>query len=138
MTPDHSALIERLEVMSGMLTMGDRIAFGSDAALMTEAAAALRDLTEWRGIATAPKDGAEIIIYRDGWVSAPRAKWGDHDGEDDDGAQITFGGWFLASEWDCPGVEDGFVGWNEDIEGGCMPTVWLPLTSAPNQAKALK
>ena len=40
---DHSALIERLEVMSGMLTMGDRIAFGSDAALMTEAAAALRD-----------------------------------------------------------------------------------------------
>lgn len=45
MTPDHSALIERLEVMSGMLTMGERIAFGSDAALMTEAAEAIRDLT---------------------------------------------------------------------------------------------
>lgn len=131
---DHSALIERLE--AGFLSSNPHHSeVYQTNTLLALAAAALRDLTEWRNIATAPKDGTEIIIYRDGWVSAPRAKWGDHDGEDDDGREITFGGWFLASEWDCPGVEDGFVGWNEDIEGGCMPTVWLPLPSAPNQAK---
>lgn len=42
---DHDCnedLARRLEIMSGMLTMGEPIAFGADAALMAEAASRLR------------------------------------------------------------------------------------------------
>ena len=83
----------------------------------------------WQDISTAPKDGTEILIYRDGWQEAPRAKWGDHDGEDDQGNSIVFGGWFMASEWFTYGCEDGFLGWNDD--SNVMPTHWMPLPAAP-------
>ncbi len=122
---DPMELADRLDAHMGKADMAEVLAD------CRRAAACIREMVEWRPIETAPMDGAEIIIYREGWVSAPRAKWGDHEGEDEDGREITFGGWFLASEWDCPGVEDGFIGWNEDIEGGCMPTHWLPLPPAP-------
>lgn len=83
----------------------------------------------WQDIITAPKDGTEILIYRDGWQEAPRAKWGDHDGEDDQGKSIVFGGWFMASEWFTYGCEDGFLGWDDDAN--VMPTHWMPLPAAP-------
>lgn len=88
----------------------------------------------WRTIESAPKDGTEIIIYGQGWTSAPRAKWIDRDGENNEGEQITFGGWALASDWECFGVEDGFIGWNEDVDEGRMPTLWMPLPVALHPA----
>lgn len=88
----------------------------------------------WRPIESAPKDGTEIIIYGQGWTSAPRAKWIDRDAENNEGEQITFGGWALASDWECFGVEDGFIGWNEDIDEGRMPTLWMPLPVALHPA----
>ena len=88
-------------------------------------------MAEWQDISTAPKDGTEILIYREGWQEAPRAKWGEHDGETDDGEDVIFGGWFLASEWHTYGVEDGFLGWNEDVQDGVMPTHWSPLPASP-------
>jgi hypothetical protein len=87
---DNDKLIERLNIMSGMLQMGERIAFGSDAALLSEAATALRELQErnralhssidaweqkaeatlatgretaWQDISTAPKDGTYVLLY---------------------------------------------------------------------------
>lgn len=41
---DIANLIERLNIMSGMLRMGERIAFGSDADALEEAATALQEL----------------------------------------------------------------------------------------------
>lgn len=87
----------------------------------------------WQDISTAPKDGTEVLIYRDGWQEAPRAKWGDHDGEDDQGNSIVFGGWFMASEWFTYGCEDGFLGWNDDST--VMPTHWMPLPSPPSEVQ---
>lgn len=86
----------------------------------------------WQPIETAPKDGTEILIYRHGWQEAPRARWGLQDGEDDDHKPTVFGGWFLASEWHTYGCEDGFLGWNEDIEDGVMPTHWSALPPPPD------
>ena len=69
-------------------------------------AAALRDLTEWRDIATAPKDGTWMLAC---WAGSDRPAFG-------------------VVKWDsCDWIEGG------DVVG--IPTHWLPLPSAPNQAK---
>lgn len=81
-------------------------------ARISEAAAALRDLTEWRDIATAPKDGECIV-----WCATDdggEARVLDRDGK---------GNWLYEGE---PTFCHGFY-----IE----PTHWLPLPSAPDQAK---
>lgn len=97
---DHSALIERLEVHDGSHDRGCdgrnyACTCGDDdkgEALLKEAAAALRDLTEWRDIATAPKDGDAILISlpthfmdEEGWhvVRWEDDKWVCHDGKFD-------------------------------------------------------
>lgn len=78
-------------------------------------------------ISTAPKDGSEILLWKSGWGEAPRAKWIMRDGEDKDDRPTSFGGWSLANDWNSYGCEDGFLGWNEDIEDGNMPTHWSPI-----------
>lgn len=101
---DHSALIERLEVLvnPGDLVVGPNMM----RAALEEAAAALRDLTEWRDIATAPKDGTWMLAC---WAGSDRPAFG-------------------VVKWDsCDWIEGG------DVVG--IPTHWLPLPSAPNQAK---
>lgn len=132
---DHSALIERLEAMgrshraheSGLrkrLAAGDRSLSVQDpdnaaraAETCEKAAAALRDLTEWRDISTAPKDGREIILRRcervgsASWIEWPESMF-------EEAGQ----GWSIGHDGD---------GW----DGNKSPTHWLPLPSAPNQAK---
>lgn len=107
---DHSALIERLEETDPL-----RIDFTAD---RCEAAAALRDLTEWRDIATAPKDGTWVLVSSTEGRSVPAC-------------------WCFS--------EVGF--WATGIGGNLSDpsgphkyllhsaTHWLPLPSAPNQAK---
>lgn len=119
MTPDHSALIERLEAVHTLdtprsVTTGSLI--NPDG---PEAAAALRDLTEWRDIATAPRDGTEIVA----WNRSDRIICHWHKSPSCAGGWVTH--WETVSGYD--------VGWNT-----VHPTHWLPLPSAPNQAKALK
>jgi hypothetical protein len=83
----------------------------------------------WREIETAPKDGTVILLWRDGWDSAPVA-WGDHDVECADG---VFFGWQLKDESLClpNAVQEGFIGWNEDKDADAMPTHWMPLPESP-------
>lgn len=82
----------------------------------------------WQPIGTAPKDGTKILIFKADWDFAPVAKWVAHDADDENGSGITFGGWGLDEFVSIPGAcEEGFLGWNEDIEDGIMPTHWVPL-----------
>lgn len=85
-------------------------------------------MTEWRPIETAPKDGTKIVIWNKRYAFCPIAAW--HNSESDDEAD----GWSF-DDWNspCGSVADGFVGYNEDIEAGLMPTHWMPLPEPPRQ-----
>jgi hypothetical protein len=81
-------------------------------------------MTEWQPIETARKNGTKILLWKDGWDYAPVAYWGSHI---NNAFGNEFGGWYFA---DCNlslGHDCGFLGWNEDIEGGYMPTHWAPM-----------
>lgn len=75
--------------------------------------------TKWQPIETAPKDGTKIVIWSSRYDFCPIAAW--HVAPD-------CSGW-LFDDWasPCPSCDDGFIGWNEDIEDGFMPTHWIPL-----------
>lgn len=85
-------------------------------------------MSNWQPIETAPKDGTKIFIFRQDWEFAPIAKWVMHDADDEHGQEVMFGGWGMDEFVSIPGAcEEGFIGWNEDIEDGHMPTLWAPL-----------
>lgn len=78
--------------------------------------------TGWLPIATAPKDGTKVMLYRPGWGIGVVGQWGDPNSNDDD---IPFG-WCLEDDVYAPGaLSEGFIGWNE--ESDIMPTHWIPL-----------
>ena len=113
---DHSALIERLDYEAATATNND----ARDA--LAEAAAALRDLTEWRDIEAAPKDGT-VIIAMGRYVAAT--------------AGFPTIVHFMAGSWRQigQGVMPSMVCWAwkpRDVVGA-WPSE--PLPSAPNQAK---
>ena len=93
-------------------------------------------MAEWQPIETAPKDGTKVFIWREGWDQAPVAQWRDYPGnpvvgsDESESADCWMHGW-LFHEWFTPGIEDGWLGWNEDIDEGCMPTHWMPLPEPP-------
>lgn len=80
-------------------------------------------MSEWLTIDSAPKNGTWIVIGKAGWDAFPRAMWGEADGEDG-----PFFGWVFADDsvWVPNACEDGFLGWQEDIDDGAMPTHWMP------------
>lgn len=94
---------------------------------------ALRGLeNQWRPIETAPKDGTECFIFREGWPCALLAKWVAYPGnpvEDDNGNAFNMRGWLFDELSFMPGNEDGWIGWSDDE----MPTIWaeMPLPSPP-------
>lgn len=116
MTPDHSALIERLEERSEVFCGVGKMALSRD---LAEAAAALRDLTEWRDIATAPKD-VRIQVWANNWHWQDREVGYFHSTYNGHKDVVTRGG--RCGPAFRIGTEDG-------------PTHWLPLPSATNQAK---
>lgn len=119
---DHSALIERLEGDATNWLTADR--------QRKEAAAALRDLTEWRDIATFTGSGqahpAMIAvptaegkwIIGEAWLRA----------EEDDG--LWENGWWWAGTSPGEYHDSPIVEMNHG-----PPKYWLPLPSAPNRAK---
>lgn len=117
---DHSALIERLEDGCIYNVQHQWIVepIQTDA-ILAEAAAALRDLTEWRDIATAPKDGTVVMgLVVDRLGSRVMA--------------VEFNDSWYGDEtrpWWAPANLD------EEYGGPVNATHWLPLPSAPNQAK---
>ncbi len=118
---DHSALIERLE--GGFLSSNPHHSeVYQTNTLLALAAAALRDLTEWRDIETAPKDGT-VIIAMGRYVAAT--------------AGFPTMVHFMAGSWRQigQGVMPSMVCWAwkpRDVLGA-WPSE--PLPSAPNQAK---
>jgi hypothetical protein len=84
------------------------------------------EMTSWQAIDTAPKDGTKIFIWRKEWNCAPVA-WRDVI----DGKDGVFGAWAFDDTL-CFGVSDGILGWQEDIDDGCMPTHWMPIPESPN------
>ena len=116
---DHSALIERLEAVHTLdtprsVTTGSLI--NPDG---PEAAKALRDLTEWRGFETAPRDGSRFLAMGGGCEGVETCYWSE-----------TVAVWNLES-YTADDTDNQPDGYNR-------PTHWLPLPSAPNQAKVLK
>lgn len=76
-------------------------------------------MTEWRPIATAPKDATEILVWveRCGTMGPVVAHWAHGGGED----QPPFGpGWFINRGW-------GFA----ELEK--KPTHWLPIPNGPGR-----
>ena len=79
----------------------------------------------WQPIETAPKDGTKIVIWAERYDFCPIAQWSS-------GPDVS--GWsFDAFSSPCASCEDGFIGWNEDIEDGFMPTHWMPLPEPPKE-----
>lgn len=101
-----------------------------------EAYERVRADSAWQPIETAPKDGTPIVLYRAGWDTLPLAHWGAQDAVDEDHLDVYFYGWHLKDEFEnFGGEQDGFLGWNEDIADGAMPTHWMPLPQPPTVAQ---
>lgn len=83
------------------------------ASILTEAAACIREMVEWRPIETAPRDGSRFLAYGGGL---------------DD--QVETCSW---SEVTCCWNLETFTADDSDDEpdGYCRPTHWLPLPPAP-------
>ena len=91
-------------------------------------------MSEWRRMETLPREGTVALIWKEGWPAAPVARWQAVDAVDG-----HFMAWVFDPDVPIPGaVDDGCLGWKEDIEAGAMPTFWLPLpqASAAEAAKA--
>lgn len=96
--------------------------------LIAQVAQEICQLDDWMPIESAPRDGTEILLYHPKWDNYPIAAWCEHPWnpvEDDDGTRFRIHGWLLGEHYCAPGcVEEGFLGWPDDIEAGCIPTHW--------------
>lgn len=116
---DHSALIERLEAGSKQTITrycGDLDGAIVSHDLLAEAAAALRDLTEWRDFKTAPRDGSRFLAMGGGCEGVETCYWSE-----------------AVSVWNLESYTADDT--DNEPDGYNRPTLWLPLPSAPNQAK---
>lgn len=80
----------------------------------------------WRPIAEAPKDGTRMFLWKDGWPAAFVGQWRESSSDD------VPDGWAMDELMCIPGaLTDGFLGWQEEIDEGSMPTHFMPLPDAP-------
>lgn len=86
-------------------------------------------MSEWQPIETAPRDGAEVVLFRHGWDFCPVAVWMEYPGnpvEGEEGGDVWMEGWGFELDVNL-GHEEGWLGWNDDK----MPTHWMPLPAPP-------
>lgn len=110
---DIKALAEKLEGWSDVVRGAGKVALSAD---LDRAAAALRDLTEWRDFKTAPRDSSRFLAMGGGCEGVETCYWSE-----------TVAVWNLESYT----ADDT----DNEPDGYNRPTLWLPLPSAPNQAK---
>lgn len=100
-TGNPDALCERIDIMTGdaayQMTPATR-------ALLTEAAACIREMVAWRPIETAPRDGTEIIAM----IARKRVRLA----------------WYFKPS-------SRTEGWLDENGRSITPTHWLPLPPAP-------
>ncbi|MGE0350034.1 Lar family restriction alleviation protein [Hydrogenophaga sp.] len=81
---------------------------------------------QWMPIETCPKDGTWVHITSPHWGFSIVAKWAEYPGNPAiaaDGSDVWMYGWVFRDEYlTFGGVEDGFLGWDEDA----MPQLWCP------------
>ena len=85
----------------------------------------------WRPIGTAPKDGTFVLLFRDGWLIAPVAYWSEYPCNPvigDSHEDVWMYGWLFRDKYCHIGIEEGFLGWKEDV----TPTHWMPLPTPPD------
>ena len=83
-------------------------------------------MSEWQPISTAPKDGTKVVLGRHNWSEYPVACWMQYPGNpvlDAKGNDCLMSGWGHDSIGFTVGMEDYWLGWNEDE----MPTHWMPV-----------
>lgn len=84
------------------------------------------EMSEWRPIETAPRE-MWVVIGKANWKLFPKAKFGPYGS----GEHGSFDGWLFEDEFaSCvvPNIDGGpFLGWQEDVDDGMMPTHWMPL-----------
>ena len=88
-----------------------------EAGILICAAADMRELldaTEWRPIATAPRDGTRLLLYWFGSCGADEIQVG---------------------RWENPGIGDYPGYWVDGYGGSCEPTHWRPLPPRPSVAE---
>lgn len=74
-------------------------------------------------IEKAPKDGTMVVIAHERWSCYPLAKWMDVPGTfpNAEGEEVKLSGWVFDDQL-ILGEEPGFLGWQNDIDEGNMPT----------------
>lgn len=111
-------LVERLTTKAQMIALGERIAWGSEADWLHEAAARIAELEaevarRWQPIETAPKDGSVIVAI---------------------GAVPARGGYSIIF-WDT--FHEEWAGYTAEDEKRLVkfpPLHWMPLPEPPNAA----
>jgi len=119
-------LVKRLRIVSGMINMGEKIPWGQDTALMSEAADCIEMLhalqsapaLNWQPIATAPEEGAFLAYCRWYMVSAK------------DSHAPYWTNWMPRHSWMCLGQVQGegsTLSYVDRVEA----THWMPLPKPP-------
>ena len=86
-------------------------------------------MATWRPIDSDAKRGEKVLIFQENWSFAPIAHWAEYPEQvpDESGNYVTVCGWILEDADLDLGLEEGFLGWSEDV----MPTHYskLPVTT---------
>lgn len=87
-------------------------------------------MSEWRDIKTVPEQ-QWVVVYKPGWQFAPVAKYEpvEQSLEEDD---TWYWRWTFLDESLCLGIDEGQLGFDEDIEERNMPTHWMPVIEQSN------
>ena len=86
-------------------------------------------MSAWQPIEAVKPKGKVFVWARD-WDAAYIAEWTWQDcdgGEEGEHEYPGFWGWSFTDDSVSFGCQEGFLGWNEDIEDGLMPTLWMPV-----------
>jgi hypothetical protein len=88
--------------------------------------AAMRDDGDWQPIATAPKDGTEILLY------GP-CQWDTHCKKSK--PKICVAAWGVENDWDDEEDKSFMTSSQNPYQDVCHATHWMPLPAAPTEGE---